>query len=45
MSAAKADAHKDIEKLSFEDALAQLEKIVGQLESGRSAAREIHRTL
>ncbi len=36
MSAAKADAHKDIEKLSFEDALAQLEKIVGQLESGEA---------
>ncbi|PKP76812.1 MAG: exodeoxyribonuclease VII small subunit [Alphaproteobacteria bacterium HGW-Alphaproteobacteria-3] len=37
MSAAKADAHKDIEKLSFEEALAQLEKIVGQLESGNAA--------
>lgn len=36
MSAAKADANKDIEKLSFEDALAQLEKIVGQLESGEA---------
>ena len=36
MSAAKADAHKDIEKLNFEDALAQLEKIVGQLESGEA---------
>ena len=36
MSAAKADAHKDIEKLSFEEALAQLEKIVGQLESGEA---------
>ncbi|MDZ4382137.1 MAG: exodeoxyribonuclease VII small subunit [Parvibaculum sp.] len=37
MSAAKADAHKDIEKLSFEEALAQLEKIVSQLESGNAA--------
>ena len=36
MSAAKADAHKDIEKMSFEEALAQLEKIVGQLESGEA---------
>ena len=36
MSAAKADANKDIEKLSFEEALAQLEKIVGQLESGEA---------
>ncbi|MBX3496221.1 MAG: exodeoxyribonuclease VII small subunit [Parvibaculum sp.] len=36
MSAAKADAHKDIDKLSFEEALAQLEKIVGQLESGEA---------
>jgi exodeoxyribonuclease VII small subunit len=34
--AAKADAHKDIEKLSFEEALAQLEKIVSQLESGNA---------
>ncbi|GMV61202.1 MAG: hypothetical protein AMXMBFR74_03710 [Parvibaculum sp.] len=37
MSAAKADAHRDIEKLSFEEALAQLEKIVSQLESGNAA--------
>ncbi|MDX5365707.1 MAG: exodeoxyribonuclease VII small subunit, partial [Alphaproteobacteria bacterium] len=36
MAAAKADAHKDIEKLSFEEALAQLEKIVSQLESGNA---------
>lgn len=36
MSAAKADVQKDIEKLSFEEALAQLEKIVGQLESGEA---------
>jgi exodeoxyribonuclease VII small subunit len=36
MSAAKANANKDIEKLSFEEALAQLEKIVGQLESGEA---------
>ncbi|ABS62402.1 exodeoxyribonuclease VII, small subunit [Parvibaculum lavamentivorans DS-1] len=36
MSAAKAEAHNDIDKLSFEEALAQLEKIVGQLESGEA---------
>lgn len=36
MAAAKSDAHKDIEKLSFEEALAQLEKIVSQLESGNA---------
>ncbi len=36
MAAAKADAHKDIEKLSFEEALAQLERIVSQLESGNA---------
>jgi exodeoxyribonuclease VII small subunit len=36
MAAAKTDAHKDIEKLSFEEALAQLEKIVSQLESGNA---------
>ncbi len=36
MSAAKSEAEKDIEKLSFEEALAQLERIVGQLESGEA---------
>ena len=36
MAAAKTDADKDIEKLSFEEALAQLEKIVSQLESGNA---------
>ncbi|MBI1262679.1 MAG: exodeoxyribonuclease VII small subunit [Rhizobiales bacterium] len=38
MSAAKtgAEAHKDVEKLSFEDALKQLEEIVRQLESGEA---------
>ncbi|NIJ42593.1 exodeoxyribonuclease VII small subunit [Parvibaculum indicum] len=34
MAAAKSDVQKDIEKLSFEEALAQLEKIVASLESG-----------
>ena len=34
MAAAKSDVQKDIEKLSFEEALAQLEKIVSALESG-----------
>lgn len=36
MAAAKADVHKDVEKLSFEEALAQLETIVSQLESGNA---------
>ena len=36
MSAAKSEAEKDIEKLSFEEALAQLERIVTQLESGEA---------
>lgn len=38
MSAAKtgAEAHKDVEKLSFEEALKQLEEIVRQLESGEA---------
>ncbi|MAB13471.1 exodeoxyribonuclease VII small subunit [Parvibaculum sp.] len=34
MAAAKSDVQKEIEKLSFEEALAQLEKIVASLESG-----------
>ncbi len=34
MAAAKSDVQKEIEKLSFEEALAQLEKIVSALESG-----------
>ncbi|MES1989823.1 MAG: exodeoxyribonuclease VII small subunit [Pseudomonadota bacterium] len=36
MAASKAD----IEKLSFEEALAQLEKIVAQLESGNAALED-----
>ncbi len=36
MCAASAETHKDIKRLGFEDALAKLEKIVGQLESGEA---------
>lgn len=35
-----AAAKSDIESLSFEDALAQLEKIVAQLESGNAALED-----
>ena len=34
MASQPGTASKEIEKLSFEDALSQLERIVGQLESG-----------
>ena len=34
MASPQAEPLKEIEKLSFEEALAQLEKIVAQLESG-----------
>jgi exodeoxyribonuclease VII small subunit len=35
-----ADANEDIKALSFEAALAQLEEIVGKLESGRAPLAE-----
>ncbi|MDO8289877.1 MAG: exodeoxyribonuclease VII small subunit [Parvibaculum sp.] len=41
MAATKSDiAKNEIEGLSFEDALAQLEKIVAQLESGNAALED-----
>ena len=36
MASTNADLMNEIEKLSFEEALSQLEKIVGQLESGEA---------
>ncbi len=37
---AKSESHKDIEKMSFEDALEELKEIVSRLESGEGKLDE-----